>query len=177
MLESQVVEHVFARMLARYGSAWFTKWDAVPTPALKADWGRQIQGLSREALLWGLDHLPEDLVPNAGQFRRLCMGAPRQPALPEPRAPKADPKRVAAAMAQIPMLMSERDRLDWARDLQRRERAGDFLTFAQRDAWRHALGREMGSTAMPDDYQPIPTEALPAAMRPDAAVFEPDRQE
>jgi hypothetical protein len=182
MLESQVVESVFARMLARYGNTWFTKWDAVPIEALKADWGRQLQGLSRDELLWGLGNLPPDLVPNAAQFRQLCRELPEKPA-PQLAAPakteeeKARSKQIReaalAAVRDVGFVATRAKARAQAEDFERRIAAGERLSFAQRD-WLASAKPLLSDLTMPGDFKPIPPELLPAAMRADAHVFEPD---
>lgn len=81
--------------------------------------------------------------------------------------PKVDRiRRRNEALAKLKALGdTSRDPLAWARDLQAREEAGEVLGDAQRQAWRAALESPMASAAALGQFNPIPPEALPPAMR------------
>ena len=55
-----------------------------------------------------------------------------------------------------------------------RIKAGERLSFAQRDWLRAVAHLEYGPDELPGDFRPIPVEALPVAMRPDAHTVAPD---
>lgn len=92
------VERLFARMAARYGSAWVSKWAGIDIAAVKADWEDVLGSLYRanpQALVYGLEHLPEDFPPNSDAFLRICLGyRPPTERLPAPVG-KPDPAVLA----------------------------------------------------------------------------------
>lgn len=166
-LSSQLVDVIFGRMLARYGQAWLAKWAQVPLNAVRADWAEQLEGFGVIAVNHGLMNLPEDYVPNAAQFRKLCLGRPE----PMPLAiegPKPDPVRVAELLAQAQAQLAARTAkpLQWAYDLQEREKRSEDLTPAQRQAWRDALTTQSAVDIL--CFRNIDPECLPPAMRPAA---------
>lgn len=94
-------DEIFARLAVRYGAAWLSMWHGIDIAAVKADWCRELGGFAGNtgAIAYALEHLPADRPPNVAQFKALCINRPQTfVALPEP---KADPERVAAAMAQL----------------------------------------------------------------------------
>ena len=141
------VDSLFARLAARYGAAWLRMWDGIPLDAVKADWAAELAGFAKapQAIAHGLEHLPPDRPPTVGQFRQLCIGAPRYADKQLP-APKADPTRVAQVVAAINRNTAS-DPQAWARQLRDREVRGERLTAGQRAMWRSALGHELRALA------------------------------
>jgi hypothetical protein len=145
-LASHTVDAIFARMTVRYGSAWFAKWDGVPIESVKADWARELEGVSRYAIVYALGFLPSDFPPTVSAFLAICRRAPdRAEAAPEIAGPKADPQRVAEILGRVPRVAGQ-DPKAWARRLREREEEhggvlenGKRMTLAQRDMWRAAL--------------------------------------
>jgi hypothetical protein len=174
-LPSQLVDVIFGRMLARYGSAWLAKWAHVPLEAVRADWAEQLDNYGLVSINHGLMHLPEDFPPTAAQFRRICNGRPD----PQPLAierPKANPQRVADLIATARAALIERTKkrpFKWAFELQEREKAGERLSPAQMSDWRAALEKAPVTLNTPGGV--IPYESLPPGMR--AAIPEPQREE
>lgn len=139
----QVVEAVFRRMVARYGSDWMHKWAAVDIEDVKRDWAMVIGHFSRDSIAYGLRFLPEK-PPTSTQFAAVCQRAP----LPEVKRlarPKADPEKVADVVIAVKAALggAGADPLAGARHLRQREEAGERLTMAQRAFWRAALKREI----------------------------------
>lgn len=161
LLES-LVETIFARMAIRYGAAWIAKWKGVPKDAVKADWAHELGGLGTVAITHGLMHLPDEFPPSVGEFKRLCLGRsePERPRLP---APKPDPARLAALLRQVHDGWQRRKPLQWAYDLQEREKAGDNLSVTQQAAWRMALQQGMDESIV-GAFSPIPVELWPPGM-------------
>lgn len=102
------VERLWHAMRANYGASFDRQWEtpAGSDPAehvrtLKAYWAQELGGYLHkpDALRHGLDNLPS-FPPSLVEFKAICNRAPiaMQPALP---APKADPERVAAALARL----------------------------------------------------------------------------
>lgn len=99
---SRFVEKIFARLLVRYGAAWNRMWEGVEPDAVKADWARELAGLSGEAILHALENLPPDRPPTVGQFRALCINRPRAARyeLPRPDPTPEEKARVREALAK-----------------------------------------------------------------------------
>ena len=60
-------------MQARYLHRWTSAIDEIETEVI-AEWAREITGLSAEQIRKGLDSLPAEWPPTAGEFRNLCLG-------------------------------------------------------------------------------------------------------
>lgn len=163
-LPESLVDLIFGRMLTRYGALWIAKWAGLPIADVRADWADVMGQLGVVAINHGLMHLPEDSVPNAMQFRRLCLNRP-EPAPPRLPAPRADSKRVAAILAEMRAKQSLRKPLQWAQELRERERQGDALTEHQSKAWRAALRDHHEAPIGSGQFTPIPDHALPPGMR------------
>lgn len=162
-LSSEMVDGLFTRLAVRYGATWFAKWDGVPMDVVKADWASELAGLGMAALTHGLMTIPEEFPPTASQFKRLCLNRPEPvpPALP---APKADPKRVAKLLSEMRAKQTSRKPLQWAYDLQERERRGESLSASQQLAWRTALAEHVDQS-IGGWFTPIPSEQWPQKMR------------
>lgn len=165
-LSASLVEQVFARMLVRYGSAWRAKWQGVEPEAVKADWAEQLGGFGLAALTHGLANLPDDFPPSVTQFKALCLSRPNVVALPPlKRGPL--PPEVAAKIAPLVQAWKSRKPLQWAYDLQERERRGDSLSVTQRAAWRVTLQRRSDETIV-GAFVPIPERLHPpGGLRPE----------
>lgn len=144
MLPKNWVDRIFARLLVRYGAAWLRMWDGIDIEAVKADWARELGHIQAETLAYALEHLPAEKPPTVGQFLDICRRAPVKQAL-RLVGPVANRERVDAEVAKLKNIRNLRpDPLATARELRRREQAGDrSLTMAQRDYWRIALRREI----------------------------------
>lgn len=75
------VEHLFAKLSVRYGSAFQRQWGDADPALVKADWAEVLHGASGASISYAIEYLPPT-PPNAVQFRNLCRGAP----LPAPVA-------------------------------------------------------------------------------------------
>lgn len=164
-LNSELVDQIHKAMLVRYGALWINLWAGVPQALVKSDWARHLHGLGEEAIAYGMENLPDDKPVTAAQFKTICIRCPQvaRASLPPP---KPDPSRVAAELSRMRAATAERDRLQWAYDLQERENRGDRLTPGQRAAWRDALASVTADAQAQDQFNPIPADALPPAMRP-----------
>lgn len=141
-LDSLRVERIHARLLVRYGARWTGLWQGIEPELVRRDWAIELGGLSDAAIAYALDHLPDD-PPQVLRFRALALSAPPPPvaALPAPNA--GGKRRAAEALGRLAELQRERGPLDWARELRRREKAGERLSSVQAAAWREALRSEM----------------------------------
>lgn len=115
------------------------------------------------------------------------------PALPMPESqrqllPGPNPTRRESYRQRLSELVDGwrtggKDPLAWARDLERREKAGEDLHQSQRDAWRRALwGTDIPEHVLFHGRDPIPEAALPPGMRrmsgppPDHEVWDEERR-
>jgi hypothetical protein len=76
VLHSELLDRLFGKLAVRYGDAWFRKWDGIPMLAVRADWAEVLDGLSADAIGYGLQYLPVDFPPTAAAFRELCNRRP-----------------------------------------------------------------------------------------------------
>lgn len=159
-----LVQAIFAKMVIRYGALWTGRFAGADEMLLLRDWGIGLAGYRKEAIIWALDYLPDDAPPLLGQFKSLCGRAP-EPKQQAIEAPMADPVRVATELDRMRSAQAERSPLQWAYDLQDRERRGERLTMGQRAAWRDALASESAEPLAQSQFAPIDVDALPPAMR------------
>jgi hypothetical protein len=86
--------------------------------------------------------------------------------LPAPKAGGRESFRAAVTSLVEQMRVDGQDPKGWAKDLQRREEAGETLHQSQKDAWRRALwGSDMPESVLFAGISLIPDEVLPPAMR------------
>lgn len=170
-LSESLVDKIHTRLLVRYGAGWMRMWDGVPPEAVKADWADTLDGLSFSQVHHGLDRLPLDWPPTAGAFRELCIDT-RPETYVRINPPKADPGRVAAECEKLQHLKATAHPLDWARSLEAREKAGESLTMAQRQAWRAATKSKPGEgeRLLAGEFKPIDPNCLPPAMRREMGI-------
>lgn len=159
-----LVQAIFAKMVIRYGTLWTGRFAGADEMLVLRDWGMGLARFRKEAIVWALEYLPEDSPPLLGQFKSLVAMAPK-PQQQAIEAPKPDPHRVAAELGRMRTIQTGRDRLQWAYDLQERERNGERLTMGQRAAWRAALESTAADAAVAGEYKPIPVGCLPPDMR------------
>lgn len=107
-LPVELVDEIHAVLLARYGAQWAAKWGGAPVQLVKADWARELAGMSEQRIRAALANLPDDYPPTAPQFRRLGLSRPElKPALPAPAFDPSAPavregiSRLRAMRAQI----------------------------------------------------------------------------
>lgn len=167
------VEEIFARMSVTYGSAWAQMWLGLNPDTVKSEWALGLGAFINrpDAIEHALDHLPVDKPPNILQFRVTCMSAPRpepEPELPGLPAPKVDISRLRAAFTRYKELRAElrKKPLQWAYDLQERERRGEKLSDTSRQKWRDALAHSVKEADVMVEYKPIDPRCLPPGMRP-----------
>lgn len=148
MLSPALLDQILGRLAVRYGSQWLRQWEGLDPQAIRNDWGDTLEHVTELDIAYAMHHLPIDWPPNAGQFRELCRQrtVPTQNALGLPPPPRVEPSpgvraRLAALLAGIGKPKpDDDDGRRWARELKRREEAGQFLSIAQQRAWREALG-------------------------------------
>lgn len=151
------VEKIWMAMRAEWGAAFDRQWEcpAGEDPArhvrgLKEHWARRLAGLFNrpDAIRYALENLPAHPI-NLPDFRALCCRAP-EPFVPMLPAPKADPERVAAAIAKV-MRGGVRHPMACALALRDRDMSGEHLTQFQRKYWREVLPDPACATAGQSD--------------------------
>lgn len=122
---------------------------------IRAEWARELEGMTAEQIKHALANLPADYPPNALTFKALCNSAPK-PATPLPELPKGKPspevvERVQTFSEALAKGLNNRASVDpkgWARKLRAREEAGETLRPVQAQAWREALAGILRSQAI-----------------------------
>lgn len=163
------VDRIFERLTLVYGHQFLGRWSGLDLDAVKADWGRELSAYqqSPQALAYALDNLPAGEPPNVLQFRALCARRP----VDAPKLSAPDPagiKRIASAIAagmprEVPLTQRAKECLD---NLRAKVKAG-AASPAQRDFLRRAEAG-LGLTESAEDigdFQPVPREVWPDAMR------------
>lgn len=151
-------------MAIRYGAAWLNHWQGIDLDAVKLDWATELAGLSNEALKYGVVNLPLDKPPTLGQFKAICLRSPVGVQRMLTDDVKADPERVRQLAAKARAALKQKGRLQWAYDLQERERSGEHLNEIQMQMWRDAL-RTPAADGL-GNFQGVDPSCLPPAMRP-----------
>ena len=116
------IDRLFERLALTYGASWQHSLGAAPIMDIKSMWAHELAPFlqSRESMnrvVWALENLPER-PPNAIQFKNLCRQAPA-PETPMLPSPPANPERVAAELAKLaPLLTQKQEHTDpkaWAK--------------------------------------------------------------
>lgn len=161
------VESLFSRMAIRYGAVWLNHWQGIDLDAVKLDWSNELAGLSNEALKYGVVNLPLDKPPTLGQFKAVCLRSPVGVQRMLTDDVKADPERVRQLTEKAKLATAIKrksaNRLQWAYDLQEREKNGEHLNQVQSQMWRDALRTPAVALG---DFKCIDPTCLPPAMRP-----------
>ncbi len=66
------LDHLFGKMLVRYGDAWLRKWDSIPIAEVRADWGRVLDGMTGNDIAYGLQYMSPEFPPTATAFLAVC---------------------------------------------------------------------------------------------------------
>ena len=154
-LSIKAIDHLFSRLMVTYGHDFTRRWEGQDEMAVKACWSHELSGYAggRDNMLpiaWALENLPEK-APNVIEFRNLCRRAPL-PEVPRLEAPRADPERVRAVLAQLAPLREAcaseaRARSDdgkgWARKIVKRHEGGERVNVYPLRIAREALGMEV----------------------------------
>lgn len=137
---TMVIDRLFARLSASYGAEWTRQWKDVPVVDVKTAWCHELAGYANHlsAIAYALDNLPER-CPNVIQFRNICRAAPARVIL-QIDPPKADPERVAAALAKLTEAKPKVDGREWARRIIQRKADGEFINPYALNCAKTALG-------------------------------------
>ena len=94
-LPLEVIDRMFARLVATYGRDFSARWEGLDQNAVKSSWGHELAGYENnlKAIAYALENLPER-APNVIEFRNICRRAPSVQSL-QLEPPKFD-KAIAA---------------------------------------------------------------------------------
>lgn len=172
-LPNSWIDVIFSNLTLTYGSDWFMKWEGIDEDTLRAKWAKELGAFAnrKDAIMHALEHLPVDRPPNVLQFRVICLGAPApdvpvQPQLPAMPPQKADISRLKAELGRLKTLQAETVKTPraWAKRLRDQRN----LSHAQQLMVQAALSTDDPKNSRKPqigDFNPIPPEALPPAMR------------
>ena len=146
MLSAEWLDTLMQRMRLAYAGKFPPK--GVTAFDIRAEWARELSGLTRENLKHAMANLPADWPPTAMQFRALALSKPTPTPLPPP-----GPAKVTAAPEvtqtlktfsteknkAVALFNANNDPKGWARRLREREMKGEDLSRYLRQAWREAL--------------------------------------
>jgi hypothetical protein len=150
-LNASIIDSVFARLAAVYGSKFTAQWPASQAASVKAEWAHELREFAGkpDAIAYALDCLPAGSVPNVLEIRDIARRRPggnnatgtrrETPVTPEER-------ERALVILRAFERPTRQDAKQWARRLRYRELCGERLSKYQRDAWRVALRYEQEST-------------------------------
>ena len=139
-----VIERLFQRLDATYGSEFINKWENVSIIDVKSAWAHELAFCADnlKAIGWALENLPER-CPNLIVFKNLCKQAPKpqQQALDAPKAPVEVIDREISKMLAT-MVKRPADTIDhkrWAKRLKERHEKGENLSPYQINCYKVAL--------------------------------------
>jgi AcrR family transcriptional regulator len=141
VLDEQLTEQILSKLALTYGVRFHAVYEGMDAAMVRRNWAKELDGVSREGVLYAMANLPERFPPNVLEFRRLCQSRRTEAErlrLPPPK-PQGMSADVAREVERIRRAQRNTDPRAWARELRRRELACENLTNAQRDAWRAAL--------------------------------------
>lgn len=140
-----VIDRLFTRLAASYGAEWTRQWAKVPMNDVKTAWSYELGGYISHlsAIAYALDNLPER-CPSLIAFRNICRAAPGR-VVPMIESPKADPERIAAALATLAPATPRTDGHEWARRIIARHKQGDKLMPYSLNLAQSAMGIKKGA--------------------------------
>lgn len=150
-LPSAWVDRIFAKLTARFGRDFLSRWEGIDLNIVKADWADELAGYQNrpDAIKYALEHIKGN-APTVNDFKELANRAPVDGLLKLP-APKAnrDVIEKAIALAREAFLAPTGGCLDPLRELAESDaRDGTYkgrpVTMAQRQTYRQALGMNKG---------------------------------
>jgi len=147
-LPDKVLERLFKRLSATYGSEFINKWDKLPISDVKTAWAHELAAFADNLTVigWALENLPERCL-NAIEFKKLCRQAPK-PLIALEDYSKASAVIVDAEIAEMVKAVvnqtdtndSKRDYKAWAKKLKARHDACEKLEIFQIRSYKVALG-------------------------------------
>lgn len=141
MLDDTLTEQILSKLALTYGVRFHDAYAGMDHGMVRRNWAKELDGVSREGVIYAMANLPDRFPPNVLEFRKLCQS--RRTEAEQLRLPPPKPAAMSEAMkARIAGLTRPRRDLDpraWAKRLRARELACERLTPTQREFWREAL--------------------------------------
>ena len=146
-LPSAWIDRIFAKLTARFGREFLSRWEGVEIDVVKGDWADELAGMQNrpDAIKYALDNMGNK-PPMVDDFKAMCSRAPDD-GLIRLSAPKANPDAIERAIrvAREALLQRQGDPLDILRELAESDAhdgtfRGQRVTLAQRQTYQQALG-------------------------------------
>lgn len=146
MLDEQLTEQIMSKLAITYGTRFHDTYAGMDMATVRRNWAKELDGVSREGVLYAMANLPERFPPNVLEFRKLCQSRRTEAtriALPPPKPAgmnDANRARIDKLFADAAKRGAAVDPRGWARRLRQRELACEAnLSPTQREMWRDAL--------------------------------------
>jgi len=142
-----VIERLFQRLNATYGSEFINKWDNVSMVEVKTAWSHELAFCADNLnmIVWALVNLPAK-CPNLIEFKLICKQAPRPEhfAIEAQKAPADIVDKELARTAQElfkPKVNTQGtvEHKRWAKSLKTRHENGEKLSIYQISCYKTAL--------------------------------------
>jgi hypothetical protein len=143
-LNADMVDSIFFRLAAVYGSRFTAQFPAKDADGVKEQWSYELREFAGNpgAIDYSLEHLPSVTPPTVLELRDVARAHVHRHTVTakERYAPVTKEERIQALEILRSVRRPERqDPKEWARHLRARELAGERMTLYQRNAWREAL--------------------------------------
>lgn len=127
-LPAEWTDKIFKKLTLVYGRDFLARWEGVNICDVKTDWSHELAGLEErpKAIAWALQNLPPVKPPTVLEFRKLANTLPAE-ATVLLDTPRADPARMAEALAKMAPAPVKADGKQWARNIMARYEAGDRI--------------------------------------------------
>ena len=139
MLDEQLTEQILSKLALTYGARFGDAYSGMDSAMVRRNWAKELDGVSRDGVLYAMANLPERFPPNVLEFRKLCQSRRTEAErlrLPPPK-PQGMNDQIRERIARI--AKPNPDPRAWAKRLRQRELACEHLTPTQREMWRDAL--------------------------------------
>lgn len=145
MLDDAITERILSKLALTYGARFADTYAGMDMESVRRNWAKELDGVSREGVVYAIANLPERFPPNVLEFRKLCQSRRTEGArlaLPPPKPQglsDAMKDVVAGTLKRMGVRQGEGNARAWAHRLRQRELACEHLTPLQREMWRAAL--------------------------------------
>lgn len=141
MLDEQLTERILSKLALDYGVRFAAMYEGMDMASVRRNWAKELDGVSREGVLYAMANLPDRFPPNVLEFRKLCQSRRTEAsrlALPPPK-PAGMSEAMRDHVERVRQRQAEQHPRAWAKRLRQRELACEKLTPTQREMWRDAL--------------------------------------
>lgn len=130
-----------SKLALTYGTRFQDTYAGMDMATVRRNWAKELDGVSRDGVLYAIANLPDRFPPNVLEFRKLCQSRRTEAArlaLPPPK-PAGMSDAMRERVARIGKTSAALDPRAWAKRLRARELACERLSPTQREMWRDAL--------------------------------------